>query len=89
MRRRSLGQERFDKHVEIHILCEVQLRWIVTATPLINNKQDLLGLLALLWRDEWQTGMDLKADPTVSSPAFNVFENYPDDLMDPKSRLAS
>lgn len=27
--------------------------WIVTATLFINRKEDILGLLKILWRDEW------------------------------------
>jgi SNF2 family DNA or RNA helicase len=35
------------------VTVETEYRWILTATPLINRKEDILGLLHILWREEW------------------------------------
>lgn len=34
------------------VTVETKYRWILTATPLINRKEDILGLLHILWREE-------------------------------------
>jgi hypothetical protein len=71
--------------VEAHI----QYRWIVTATPLINSFDDLLGLLSLLWRPEWQAELPPQLRERVLQPGYSIFDEWPDNLMDPKARLAA
>ncbi|KAI9769012.1 MAG: hypothetical protein M1839_003842 [Geoglossum umbratile] len=71
--------------VEAHI----QYRWIVTATPLINSFYDLLGLLSLLWRPEWQAELPPQLRERVSQPGYSIFDEWPNNLMDPRARLAA
>lgn len=52
--------------------------WLITATPLINSKRDILGLIGLLWKDSFLHMLSPAQQQEVSDIAYNVFEHlYP------------
>lgn len=62
---------------------EVDCRWLVTATPMVNRDEDLGGLLQLLYRPEWEDDLDNHDHATLCNADFDV-ERYRKAARDPQ-----
>lgn len=63
--------------------------WLVTATPMLNSRRDMVGLLHLLWRQAWRADLSQGDRDAVGQPRntdiYEDSEAWP--RFDPKMRI--
>lgn len=57
---------------ELLVRLNARYRWAITATPLINSRQDIFGLAKFLWRPEWEEELHADKNWDVFDPDVSI-----------------
>jgi len=70
----TMNSRNYNMHISFCILClELQYKWILTATPLVNGIEDLRWILQFLESSSWMT---LQLQPATFDNTLNIDDDW-------------